>query len=381
MKNSYLLIVIAIFIFGGCSTGKRSLDKGDYDRAVYQAVKRLQQNPDNRKANHILPIAYDAATKFHLSEIDRLQAMPASMKNLDRIARNYENLNSLYNAIMRCPQCIQVLGDIPHYQTRLANSRFNAAKYAYEMGVDIMNRNPDVSKAREAFRLFEKVKQYQPDFQQVDMWLNKSLDLGTLRVMIDDIPFTSSRLKLSTDFFMSQIQEYARSMNYTFVQFYSRQEADLENIEIDEVIDIYFDDFVVGQTYVKETVSQVSKDSVITGTITNEDGSKTDIYGAVSAEIHLFKKTVTSQGLLNMTILNAVNQSAIMQRKFPGTFIWEWDWAFYNGDKRALSEYEMELCNRREIPPPPPQELFIQFTRPIFGQVSSELRRQYSVHQ
>jgi hypothetical protein len=381
MKNHYLIILLSAIILSGCSSGKRSLERGDYDRAVYQAVKRLQQNPDSRKANHILPIAYKSATQFHLSEITRFRSMPASMSNLDGVVQNYENLNSLYNAIMRCPRCIKVLGDIPHYQTELANSRFDAAKYAYEMGVDIMDRNPDVLKAREAYRLFSKVKGYQPDFQQVDSWLNKSLDLGTLRVMIDDIPFTSTRLQLSTDFFMNQIQEYARNLNYTFVQFYSRQEAERSDIAIDQVIDIYFDDFVVGQTFVKETVNEVSRDSVVTGTITNEDGSKTDIYGTVKAEMHVFRKTVTSTGLLNMSIVDAVNRNVLQQRKFPGTFVWEWDWGYYNGDERALTEFELDLSNRREIPPPPPQELFIQFTRPIFGQVSSELRRYYSAHQ
>ena len=43
----------------------------------------------------------------------------------------------------------------------------------------------------------------------------------------------------------------------------------------------------------------------------------------------------------------------------------------YNGDKRALTKNQIEICNRRRINPIPPQQMFVEFTKPIHDQLRS----------
>jgi hypothetical protein len=60
-----------------------------------------------------------------------------------------------------------------------------------------------------------------------------------------------------------------------------------------------------------------------------------------------------------------------------GEFVWYTEWGYFNGDERALDEYFLEVVKLKEAYPPPPQDLFVAFTQPIFGQVTSKIRDFY----
>ena len=49
----------------------------------------------------------------------------------------------------------------------------------------------------------------------------------------------------------------------------------------------------------------------------------------------------------------------------------------YQGDKRALTKDELRLTREKELLPPPPQELFYAFTRPLFNQTAGILQDRY----
>ena len=140
-----------------------------------------------------------------------------------------------------------------------------------------------------------------------------------------------------------------------------------------------FDQFNVGQTLIREKEFIRTKDSVEMGYVETEEG-KVPVYGTARATLTVVHKSVNSSGLLDFQIVNAVSGQTLRQDKMPGTFIWEWDWGFYNGQEEALLPEDHELIRRREAFPPPPQQLFVEFTQPIFIQVRDQIRRYYSSH-
>ncbi len=80
----------------------------------------------------------------------------------------------------------------------------------------------------------------------------------------------------------------------------------------DHVVVLQFDDFVVGQVYVKEASKQVSKDSVIVGSTTVDDKTY-DVYGTVEAEYTSFIKYIDSRGLLDLRIYDARTDRVLFQ--------------------------------------------------------------------
>ena len=101
------------------------------------------------------------------------------------------------------------------------------------------------------------------------------------------------------------------------------------------------------------------------------------IYATVKATVFIYTKTITSNGVLDFRIIDAGSNSVISQEKLPGEFIWQTQWATFNGDERALTEEQLELSKLKEAPPPSPQALFIEFTKPIFDQMTQKVRDFY----
>ena len=101
------------------------------------------------------------------------------------------------------------------------------------------------------------------------------------------------------------------------------------------------------------------------------------VYGTVKATVHVFNKSLTSRGILDFKIIDAHNQRVLTQEKMPGEFVWYTEWGYFNGDERALDDYFLEIVKMKEAYPPPPQDLFVAFTQPIFGQVTGKIRDFY----
>ena len=63
MRNIYTLaiLLVALFVFEACTTGKKAYEKGNYYQSVLQSVDKLRKNPKNKKASAALADAYPLA--------------------------------------------------------------------------------------------------------------------------------------------------------------------------------------------------------------------------------------------------------------------------------------------------------------------------------
>ncbi len=103
----------------------------------------------------------------------------------------------------------------------------------------------------------------------------------------------------------------------------------------------------------------------------------TKIYGKVKATVRHFKKTITSRGVLNFRIVDARTKAVISEQRMPSESVWISEWLSYNGDSRALSAEQAKLATQRELPPPANQDLFSEFTKPLFDQIASKITEFY----
>jgi len=102
------------------------------------------------------------------------------------------------------------------------------------------------------------------------------------------------------------------------------------------------------------------------------------VYGTVKAKLTVYTREVISEGILSAKIINAYNNKVEESRNFPGGFVWVNEWASYKGDERALTNKQLKMTETKPIMPPPEQDLFIEFTRPILDQAVGFVRNYYS---
>jgi hypothetical protein len=377
--RSFLFLFFLVAL-AACTSGKRALERGDYDAAVLKAVNRLRSSPNNEKARQTLRDGYALALQWHLENVRHLQNSNTRFR-WEGIAQNYDQLNMLYEEIRRCPSGLQIVGNPNQYIQEASEAKMQAAIDRYNAGNELMAQaKNNRMAAREAFTHFAVAEQYSPNYRDTRAKMDEARFYATLKVVVEQVTVGSRTFSLSNEFFQNKINEFLtanRRLN-EFVRFYTPQEANAEKLKYpDHVIRLQFDDFVVGQTImVSNTDNITSKDSVQVGEVV-VDGKKRPVFNKVSAKLTVNKKTVISKGLLDMQIFDPNTSRVVFQNKMPGEFVWVNQWGNFNGDERALSKEQKQICGTNELLPPPPQDLFVEFCKPIYSQVTDQIRRYY----
>jgi len=287
---------------------------------------------------------------------------------------DYQKINQLADDINSCPACLAIIPNPSKYISALADSKYNAAVARYNSGLGYMSEN-NRKAAKKAYYEFEKVINLQADYKDVKTKLEDAYWAAVTRVVVKPILINSNTYKLSGDYFQQQIDQYiAKYSRNKFVIFYGEGQATEQKIVPDQVLSLNFDDFVVGQTYVKESVEKLQRDSIVIG----ETRDKKPVYGSVKATLSIFDKNISSSGLLDLSITDWKTRKLVYQKKFPGTYVWRDSWASYKGDDRALTKPQLAITKRKEQLPPPPSALFLAFTKPIYNQLVDDISYYYN---
>jgi len=368
-------IVICLF-FMSCSSGKKAFEHGDYYNATLQAVNRLRSNPNSAKAIQAVKDSYPMSLTYFQGKIDYSLSSNAPFK-YSEVVDYYEKMNRLADEVSRCPAALRLFPQLNYFTVELDQTRKLAAEEQYIAGLANEKLNSRLSWKDASFN-YQKADRFVPGYKDVRSRLEEARYKATLKVIVEQIK-VSLKYQLTSDFFLNQIIEnLMRYRPNEFVAFYSPESARKEGIKNpDQILRMNFDDFVIGQTYDKESVKEVRRDSVEVGTVTLKNGEKVKAYNTVKAKLTVNRRELISNGVLDVTILDAWRNAVVSQRKFPGQYVWFIEWGSFNGDERALTDKQLAVCRRKPLPPPGPQDLFIEFTKPIFNQVTPFLKSFY----
>ncbi|MFW5759852.1 MAG: hypothetical protein ACOCXH_02595 [Cyclobacteriaceae bacterium] len=377
MKIKYLIglsFLVSVLFFQACSSGKKAYQRGDYITAVNKAVDRLRRNPDHKKSREVLKEAYPQALQYYNGRIRNIQASNQLFKNV-KVLEIYKILNTLHEDIQRSPGAMQVIPNAQSYFNEVREYTPLAAEERYQAGVQALagnNRQAGI----EAYEHFMQAEQISRGYKDAAGKMEEALQMATLKVMVRQVSLPSVNYQLSIDFFQDQVYEFLFHYDENrFVRFMSENDFH-EAAPPDQILEIMFDDFVVGQTNNFRDTKEYTKDSVVVATTKTREGEM-KVYGTVKASFTENRREVISKGLLSMRVIDAYNNQVIMHDKFPGEFVWISRWGSFNGDERALSEEQIKITKLEPLPPPPPQQLFIEFCRPIYGQLQNKVRQYY----
>ena len=374
--NYIIGIFLAVLILGNCSSSKKSLQRGDYYRATMEAVNTLRSSPNNKKSQDALVQAYPLAKANSLRIINNATAGNIPNK-YSVMADEYMALNEMADAIFTCPKALQLVPNPEQFSRELGEIRDFAAQEAYDLGMMQLKMNT-IQSAREAFRHFTKADMYVSGYRDVKDKIEEALFLALFKVVVTK-PITPQNYKLTAEFFydnlMAQMAQVTRS---GFIRFYSEEEAANEGLKNpDQYLVFEFVEFVVGAMKESKNTTEIKRDSVLVGT-TTVNGRSQNVYGTVKATFTTNRREVISQGTLSVRVINAANDRVEQNQNFPGKFVWFNEWASFNGDERALTEQQKKLAKTEPIMPPPQQDLFIEFTKPIFNQTVTFVKKYYS---
>ncbi len=397
----YLLLAMLVALSVQCSSSKKLLERGDYYEAVLKATDKLRRSPRNNKAQAALRQAYPLATEQLLSDINQAkQAKDAFQWSI--AADNYRQLNAMYDAIRSSPSARKVISRPKSFHQQYGQVKNKAAAEQYQAGEQAMRENT-IESARQAYFHYQQAQDYVPRYKNVTQKLVEAQNAGTLKVLVEPRSVPSRYYQVSADFFYDQVSDFLRNYERRnqFIAFYDARKAQRQQLEYpDHVLRLQFEDFVVGQSHTHQKEETVTRDSVKVGEIevaaqrpkkrtvsrdieTFSSTSRTvkkPVYGKVNAKLITTRAEISSRGILGVSIVEGNSNRSLLRDEFQGEHLWFAEWARYQGDERALSEDQLALCNLPEAVPPPPQQLFVEFTKPLYAQLTDQLNRFYQSH-
>jgi hypothetical protein len=376
MKLLYLYLFIFIFLTA-CGSPRKALERGEYHEAVLGAIKKLKGSPDNEKAMSVLQEALPLAVGQHQDNIDNQKRSTLPFR-WEKIADSYGKLQQIHEEVRASPVAMKAVGKPKSYIEDWEDAKKMAAAERYEAGNRELAKNTR-EYARAAYEHFETAQKLVPNYRDSRSKMEQAIEMATLKVVVERIPVYARNLQLGNEYFQNKMDEYlAKNERINrFVRFYSPEEMQRSGQYPEHQVRMVFDEFEIGQTYIKsETIEVESKDSVQVGEATL-NGKKIAVYNKVKAKLSSYRKKVVSKGLLDMQIIELHSGRVLLQEKMPSEYVWGCEWANFNGDERALTNTQKENCKREEIMPPPAQELFLEFGKPIFDQATNRLRNFY----
>jgi len=149
-------LLIALFVFDSCSSGKKSFVRGNYYEAVITSTNRLRRDPGHSKSAETLREAYPMAVAYY---DDRAKAALASNTEFkwSAVVDAYTIINVMYDEIRRSPGALKVIPNPISYYDKLAEAKQNAAEENYRAGVAALALN-NRDKAKAAYGYFKQVE-------------------------------------------------------------------------------------------------------------------------------------------------------------------------------------------------------------------------------
>ena len=372
--SSFLLA--SILLLFSCVSAEKALDKGNNKDAVWKALDKLEKKPKDSKSLNILEEAYPLFLSEYKQEIADLENSYEDFK-WEKILDRYETMEEAYRKVREIPTARRSFPDLYSYGFEIQQTEGKVLVERYEVGMELLAQG-ERQKAREAFDHFTFIMNRDTRYKDVSQRLEEARDLATVFVGIAPVEVPSFRYDRSAaDFEYELTRRLSEDNRNDFVQYVLPTDRNFPVEDLNHIVQMRFDNFRIDNGRDREQIFTRRRDNVATEEIVVGDSTIVRPV-SVEAEVHCFTREIVASGDLEIQILDQ-NTNRIEERdRFNGNYTYLAEWGYFEGDSRALDSGDTQCMERRSAPTPPrEEELFVEFTIPIYEQVLNFLEREY----
>lgn len=366
------LTIVAIATIS-CSR-KNLLERSDTDKALQDAVKRLNKNSDDENATEALPILYKSIKQKRLDKIQALQSLN-DLGKWDKIITEYRGLQNAYDAIIESPAAYKLV-KVESYELKLQEISKSAAEEHYVYAQALLSK-PGRENALKAYATFGKVIKYVPGYKDCSEKMQQAYEKALVNVVVypveDNSYFNNNGWgdygsNYNNEYFQQRLLRELSTDKISFAKYYADWELRRSNIIPDWSIDLRLRNMDIPRPTNNYTSRRVSK-QIQTGTDTSGRPTYTNVY----ATLNITRSSFTARADMEMNIRDLKNGGNISYRTFREDYRWEQETATYTGDRRALSQRDWDLVNAR-LTMPRREDVVNELYRKIYPQVLNGIR-------
>lgn len=373
MKQLFICIVLTLLVFScsGVKKTQEALNTGNYSNAIGNALKNLADNKD-KKGNQpyvvLLEEAYRKNTERELQQISFLQK-DGNPANYERIYKTYLSLNEIQQRIEPLlPLRINEEKRDAHflfkdYDDKIIKSKNQLSEYLYNNATTLLKKGTNKQDFRKAYDDFRYLSEINPGYADSDRKMeeahSKGLDYVKVQIFNDSEQIIPERLQDE----LLNFDTYG--LNDLWTQYHSNP---LQDQKYDYEMLLAFRNIYISPEQVKE--KQVIKEKQISdgyeflvdknGAIVKDSlGNKIKVekFRTVRSNFYQFTQIKSAQVIGNVSFIDLKSQQQINSYPLGSEFVFEHNYANYQGDKRALDNDMIAMLGMAAVPFPSNEQM------------------------
>jgi hypothetical protein len=367
-----------------CNSSKKQLERGNYDEAVENSVKKLRKKANNPKEIEILENAYPKANQKDLDRISFLQkeGRPDRWEEIAKLNTNLKNRQNLVKEITP----LSIDGRTVNYQyvdydRDIVIAQRNAADFLYNNAKKIINGNDRLAN-RQAYYQLVKVKELNPVYADIDKLIKTAKETGTNFVMIT--LKNSTYFSLSNEFKEDLLSFGSFNLDNEWVKYTISPNGD--ELQYDYTIYVNIKKIDISPEQVKESSFEEKKkiqdgweyDLDAKGNV-RKDTSGNDIKKAKYKNISCRVREIVQHkaAYISGSVEYFENQAnrKIQEAPISAEHIFEYGVCNANGDLNALTEETRKRLGNRPVPFPSDMDMIFGATQTLRDAIIDVLRR------
>ncbi len=374
MKRIFTLIIL-IASLNACKSNKNYLDRSDEDKALQDAVKKLNKSADDEKAREAIPILYKKISITHLEKIKSYQSSK-DLNKWDKIIKEYGALQNAYENIMESAPAFRLVSPVS-YTSEILDSKQKAAQNYYDAAMVLLNK-PGRENARKSYGYFKKADKYEPGFKDAAVQMKNAYEKAIVNIVVNPVQDNSfffnsgwgnAGYNYSNEYFQQTLVRDLRSNSERYAaNFYTDWEARRENIKPDWVIDLRLRNMDIPYPQ-RNSYSRNASAQVQIGT----DTSGRPVTRTVYATLQIIRASFQARADMEVLVKDLVTGKTIMNNTYRDDYRWQEETATYSGDSRALSANDWQMVNNNGYNTPTKDEILQQLYSKIYPQVKNNV--------
>ena len=382
--------------------------RGHYEKAVYASVDALLIKPDYEEVEKIMDEAFPKAIHEHHKKIDRLKSHQRDFY-WDKILNELKILKNLKLSLEdldhKKSQIWLSKADVRDYITEIDIAKNNAAEDHYQKGLSLKSNN-DRESQKNAAQQFQVAQSFVNNYKDAQDFYLICKNAGTTRIAI--LPFSNKSGKSRYGSVGENISSSIRSALLNdhaiieFVNIIDRQQIDQiikeqklsqsglvdseTSLEIGKLLGVH--QIISGEvTYLTaskpehlKNTQRYTKEVVIdTEAYTDDEGKQKsrNIYGEVRATVTTHSISASAQIRASYQVLHAETAQVLNSEMVSGSRQFNFIWATYNGDQRALSNEVKKLTRKSEKAAPSKEQLVLDAITNLNEKIIRKVKKVY----